>query len=404
MKKLIPDLSKTTFAKVAALSISLTALSSGCDNNLDELDKQVTKSDAAVSMASYPDYLQDFSQVNLVSSVAGNYNAKRVEPTMQNAWGLAFNATGIPWVNATNTGLSFILNPEGEQVIPPVTVPSPTAATGGLPTGMVFNATDDFKLPNGNPARFLFCGIDGLISGWNPGGSVKVVDRSAAAGYKGAAYTGLAKAVNNGANYLYAANFSIGKIDVFDANFKQVKTKYYKDANVPAGYAPFNIRNLRNKLYVLYAKKDANGRPEKGKGKGYVTIFNPDGSLFRRFIVNGALNAPWGIARAPKGFFKNDSQYNKLKDAILVGNFGDGYINVYTAEGKYVGPLLAKGKPLAIDGLWEISFPPRTATNVDLTRLYFAAGPNNEKDGLFGYISPKSGSLVASTAPSSDSE
>jgi hypothetical protein len=44
------------------------------------------------------------------------------------------------------------------------------------------------------------------------------------------------------------------------------------------------------------------------------------------------------------------------------------------------------GKPIEIDGLWGISFAPATATTVDPGRLYFAAGPDGEAHGLFGYI------------------
>ncbi|PSR56367.1 TIGR03118 family protein [Adhaeribacter arboris] len=405
MRKLMPNLSKTAVSKIAAFSIAFTVVSSGCDKNLDELDKEVKKSETSLSNATYPDYLKKLSRVNLISSIAGDYKAKRVEPKFQNAWGMAFNAGGNPWVNTTNTGLSFILTAEGEDAIPAVPVPSPTAATGGLPTGIVFNATTDFKLPSGNPARFLFCGLDGIISGWAPGGSVKLVDRSTNNGYKGAVYTGLAKAVAGGKNFLYAANFSINKIDLFDAAFKQGKTTLFKDPYLPAGYAPFNIRNLGNKLYVLYAKKGKDGFPETGKGKGYVSIYEPNGKLIKRFASGGTLNAPWGIARVPKGFFKDDAKYSDLKDAILVGNFGDGYINLYTADGKYVGPLLNHDeKPIQIDGLWEIAFPPRTATNVDLSRLYFSAGINQEKDGLFGYITSKEAALAASSATTAKSE
>ncbi len=142
---------------------------------------------------------------------------------------------------------------------------------------------------------------------------------------------------------------------------------------------------------MLYAKVGEDGRAEKGKGKGYVSVFEPNGTFIKRFASAGNLNAPWGIARVPKGFFDDDPEYDYLKDAILVGNFGDGYINVYTFDGKYVGQLMDDDKkPISIDGLWEIAFPPRTAAaNVDLTRLYYAAGPDEEKNGVFGYITNK---------------
>ena len=81
-----------------------------------------------------------------------------------------------------------------------------------------------------------------------------------------------------------------------------------------------------------------------------------------------------------------DKDKNKLQTAILVGNFGDGHINVYSSDGFFLGQLRAHGKPIEIEGLWALMFPPATATTVDPLRLYFTAGPDEEKAGLFGYI------------------
>jgi hypothetical protein len=71
--------------------------------------------------------------------------------------------------------------------------------------------------------------------------------------------------------------------------------------------------------------------------------------------------------------------------AILIGNFGDGRINAYSEKGKFLGQLKKNGRTLKIEGLWAITFPPSTST-VNPNRLYFAAGPEEETHGLFGYI------------------
>ena len=156
------------------------------------------------------------------------------------------------------------------------------------------------------------------------------------------------------------------------------------DPNLPAGYAPFNIQAVGQQLYVMYAKVDpAEGEEEKGPGLGYVDIYNTDGSFVKRFVSNGQLNAPWGIAWAPAGFFGTDEN---AQPAILIGNFGDGHINAYSPNGNFLGQLRAHGNPIVIEGLWAISFPPATATSINPNRLYFAAGPDDEEDGLFGYI------------------
>ncbi|HEV2831758.1 MAG TPA: TIGR03118 family protein, partial [Hanamia sp.] len=326
-----------------------------------------------------PQLLKDFTQVNLVGN-NDEYNPARVDPLLVNGWGLAFSPTGIAWISAEGTGVSTVYNSEGSQVLPAVSIPSPGGATGGHPTGVVFNGTTDFKLPNGNPARFIFDGVDGVISGWNGGpAAIKVVDNSSTS-----AYTGLAIANDGGNNFLYAANFRAGKIDVFDKDWVEVNTKPFMDPNIPAGYAPFNIQTVGQQLYVTYAKVDpAEGEEEKGPGLGYVDIYNTDGSFVKRFVSNGQLNAPWGIAWAPAGFFGTDE---RAQPAILIGNFGDGHINAYSQDGNFLGQLRAHGNPIVIEGLWAISFPPATATSINSNRLYFAAGPDDEEDGLFGYI------------------
>ncbi len=323
--------------------------------------------------------IKDFKQVNLVAN-NDKYAAARIDPTFINGWGIAFGGTGAAWVSAEGAGYSTIWDKDGNQILAPVTVPSVgDIATGGHPTGQVFNGSADFDLPNGKPARFIFAGDDGVISGWNGGAAaVTAIDDSPS----GASYTGIAIAVVDGQNYLYVANFSAHKIDVYDKNWVEVE-KSFSDPNLPGDYSPFNIQNVGGKLYVMYAKIGSDGDEVKGHGFGIVDIYRPNGSLERRFVTGGALNAPWGVAAAPPAFWGVGSD---VSNAILVGNFGDGKINVYNQSGTYIGPLLSNNKPLEIDGLWGISFPPVTATTINPGWLYFAAGPDNEADGLFGYI------------------
>ncbi len=320
--------------------------------------------------------LKDFVQVNLVGDNTA-YNPAHIDTNLVNAWGIAFPASGPAWVTSFGKGVSTIYNADGTLARPAVTIPSHAAANGGHPTGIVANATTDFKLPNGNPARFIFAQADGMISGWNGGNAaIKMADDSL-----GEVYLGLAMASDGGNNFLYAANFSQGKIDVFDKNMNKVNRRFI-DPYLPHGYVPLNIQNIDGKLFVMY------GQPGTGSDvisprKGFVDIYNPDGRFLKRFISQGQLNAPWGIAKAPAGFLGNRS---KNKDIFLVGNFGDGHINAYDAEGEFEGQLRAHGKPITIERLWGIAFAPATSATVDHNLLFFAAGPDGEKHGLFGYI------------------
>lgn len=336
-----------------------------------------------------PKQLKNFVQVNLVGNNQ-EYNPAHIDPLLLNAWGIAFTATGIAWVNSQGGHVSAVYDREGVVVRPAVNIPSPGGATGGNPTGIVFNGGTDFVLSNGQPARFIFVGVDGILSGWNgaAGNNALLIKNNVGM----SSFTGLALAAFEGNNYLYAADFQAGKIAVWDKNFEAVSFPF-SDPGIPAGYAPFNIQSVGDWLYVLYAKVGPDGRSVAGRGLGYVDIYQTNGVLVKRFASRGALNAPWGVAQASPAFFEdvddeeggNMKTSIKNKNAILVGNFGDGYINVYTDDGHFIGVLRSKGKPIVIEGLWAITFPPATST-IDPNRLYFAAGPDAEADGLFGYI------------------
>jgi uncharacterized protein (TIGR03118 family) len=342
--------------------------------------------------------LKNYDQVNLVAN-NGNYGAAHIDPLQINAWGLAWAPSGIAWVNSQGGHVSALYNGEGIAPRAPVNIPSPAGPATGNPTGIVFNGSADFVISNGQAARFLFVNLDGVLSGWNGAAgdnAILIKDNSATS-----VYTGMAIGVSNGANYIYASDFRAGKIAVWDKDFNPVNMSF-KDPWLPRGYSPFNIQAVGEWLYVMYAKVGPDGRDEKGIGKGIVSIFKTDGSFVNRFATRDLLNSPWGVTQAPKGFFQDPEEDNSDRQGtsfktshrndttlILVGNFGDGKINVYTTRGEFVGQLRSHGRPVAIDGLWAIGFAPATATAIDPNRLYFTAGPAGEADGLFGYLIKK---------------
>jgi uncharacterized protein (TIGR03118 family) len=346
--------------------------------------------------------LRNFEQVDLIADNA-SYSPGLVDPTLKNAWGLAWSPTGIAWVNAQADGLSELYTGAGAIVRPPVLIPSPTDTMGGAPTGIVFNSTKGFLLPNKATAAFIFVGLDGVVSAWNGAAGNKafrIANNSATS-----SYTGLTLAWDNGRNLLYAANFGTGKIDVWDTSWAAVSLPFH-DPAMPAGYAPFNIQAVGSWLYVSYAKVAAGGHDQAGAGLGFVDVFNPDGSFVQRFASRGWLNAPWGVAMAPAGWLNtedmNASDDSKASNSgkgsngsgehqvegpvVLVGNFGDGRINVFSPVGQFLGQLQSHNKTIVINGLWALSFAPSTATSIDPGRLYFTAGPAMETDGIFGYL------------------
>lgn len=346
--------------------------------------------------------LRDFTQVNLVDN-NGEYHATHTDPTLMNAWGLAFSSGGTAWVNSQAGHVSEVYTADGALVParPAVRIPSPTDTMGGLPTGVVFAGGKGFRLSNGGTAAFIFVGVDGVLSGWNGAAgnnAIRMKDLSSTS-----AFTGLAISSWGTNNYIYAADFRGGKILVWDTGFAPVSMPFH-DPGIPSGYSPFNIQAVGTWLFVTYAKVGPDGEDQAGLGNGFVSIFKPDGSFVRRFASRGPLNSPWGVTAAGNNFLEDNDMaegdddmddhggsgkgghhHQDLDSVMLVGNFGDGRINAYSLNGRFLGQLQSHKHTIVIEGLWALSFAPTTST-VDQRRLYFTAGPDDEKDGLFGYL------------------
>jgi uncharacterized protein (TIGR03118 family) len=265
------------------------------------------------------------------------------------------------------------------------------------PTGIVYNigGTGTFDLTPGNNAtssHFLFDTLDGTISGWSSGSSATVMVHNSSA-----IYTGLAMAKDpQGDPLLYAANFGQGTIEVYNQNSQPVTLSgnAFTDSQLPAGYSPFNIQAINNKLYVEYAPVAPILDGLASPGTGAVDVYSSDGVLLQRLIPQGQaqLNEPWAVAMAPANFgsFSND---------LLVGNFGNGQINAFDPHnGRFVGVLKdASGQPIAIPHLWGLEFDNGGAAGPTNT-LYFTAGltshlaPGNAPfHGQFGSLTVAAG-------------
>jgi uncharacterized protein (TIGR03118 family) len=313
-----------------------------------------------------------YKKRNLVSDIDGV--ARITDANLVNPWGLAFGPATPAWVADNGTDVSTLYSGGVRKSIP-VTLPLVVGIPGGAPTGVVFNATPGFKV-NGAAAHFIFDSEAGTITAWNAG--TQAVTEATT---PGAIYKGLAIASKGSATMLYAANFHAGTIDVFNDSFAPVTVPGgFADPNLPAGFAPFNIQEIAGRLVVAYARQDADAEDEvAGAGLGFVDVFDTSGHLLRRLVSQGALNAPWGLAVAPRHFgpFSGD---------LLVGNFGDGAINAYDPRtGAFRGTLQNKdGNQIKINGLWALRFgngvigTPQT--------LLFTAGIGDEDHGLFGEI------------------
>jgi uncharacterized protein (TIGR03118 family) len=320
--------------------------------------------------------------------------ATHQDTKLLNAWGIVASPS-LLWVADNHSGFATVYSAVGNPSKGTINVPAPGGGAGA-PTGLVLNNTASFVITNGSkhgPSTYLAATEDGTIVAWNQAvtgsNAVIVINRTSV----DANYKGLAIALDtNGAAHIYAADFHHQMVDQFDGHFNYEQS--FTDADLPDDFAPFNIRAIRGRLFVTYAKKenpDADD-DEKGPGNGYVDIFDTDGTLLRAFASQGVLNSPWGMAIAPKNF-------GKFSHALLVGNFGDGKINAFDLlTGKLLGHFTDDhGNDLVIDGLWALTFEKDEVldqeSNFSAQRLYFTAGPNGEADGLLGILRPVSPSF-----------
>ncbi|MBB5330607.1 TIGR03118 family protein [Tunturiibacter gelidoferens] len=356
---------------------------------------------------------QNYTQVNLVANAAGI--APVTDPTLINPWGLSRSSNSPWWVSDNGSGLSTLYNGAGAKQSLIVTIPKadPNSKTfpTGTPTGTIFNGAQTDFLISGKPATFLFATLDGTISAWNaavavaPGAAppstnavvaVKTTD--------GSVYTGLTSAFVGGKPFLYAANSSKGRVDVYDNNFAPVTlprekgaTPAFVDSQLPPNYNPFNVQTVGNDVVVTYALIPP-GQPREtdGPGLGYVDVYSSTGVLILRLEHGDWLNAPWGVALAPQDFGLSSHK-------LLIGQFAgggttenSGTIAIYDlVSGQFEGQIRnSVGTVLAINGLWALS-PANSvapgsydAAGSPGAEIYFTAGPNQGTGGLFGYLKP----------------
>ncbi|HEY4051661.1 MAG TPA: TIGR03118 family protein [Acidobacteriaceae bacterium] len=369
-------------------------------------------------------HAQHYNQTNLVGSSPGI--APVTDPLLVDDWGLARASNKSWWANDNDTGVSTLYNGAGAKNPLVVTIPpvDPQKSTKGSPTGIISSgSTTDFLIGSGQAAQFVFATHDGGIAAWNP--NVAISQGASAPSTNavlvvkntdGSAYTGLTSGVINGKTFLYAANFTKERIDIFDSAFHRVdlsensdnqfgfddlrnirQNQPFIDNELPAHYSPFNVQAIGPNIVVAFGLHvDGQNIAQGGPGLGFVDIFSSSGQLLTRLEHNDNENAPWGITLAPLdfGLFSHD---------LLIGQFGGGVIAAYDiATGKFEGLLQdPSGKPIVIPGVWALSPGNITPDNLDpagspAAEVYFSARNNGK--GLFGRLTAVSAELVEGSA------
>jgi uncharacterized protein (TIGR03118 family) len=257
-------------------------------------------------------FAQHYTQTDLVSNTSGV--APVTDPQLVNPWGLSRSSSSPWWISDNATGLSTLYNGAGGKQSLVVTIPQADPNNKntplGTPTGTIANSSPtDFLLAPGKPAAFLFSTIDGTIAGWNP--TVAVAQGAAPPSTQavtvvktsdGSSYTGLTSAFIDGKRFLYAANFTKGRVDVYDNAFHPVDPSKqhfnqdsadhdngqsaenpFVDEKLPRFYVPFNVQAIGNDIVVTYVLHEDGSRFETdGPGLGFVDIYTSSGRLLQQ--------------------------------------------------------------------------------------------------------------------------
>jgi uncharacterized protein (TIGR03118 family) len=384
---------------------------------------------------------QHFNQQQLVLTSAPSPTPTPppfIDSNLQNAWGMAsgYNpATATKpfgpsdwWVSDENNGVTTLYNGLGQlptDVIQAFAIPACSGSGLGSPTGQVFSGSlTEFAIPqlSNLPARFIFAGLDGSISAWNPGtgttenGNIFLEVKNCTT----AKYTGITIIVNGGKQFLLAANFKTGNIDCFDTTFAACTfttgstsslsftsapdgtfpSDAFADATLTADanttVVPFNVQAIGELVYVTYAEKNGSGGLVTGANTGFVDVYTVQGKLLRQY--GKVFDAPWGVAQA--GVF-----FGKFSHALLIGNHGDGTVNAFVPQtGRSLGKMLTADTTtstnLVIPGLFALQFgndaaftiatPPAKGSGPGIN-LFFTASNNSgltSKTGVVGTITP----------------
>lgn len=310
---------------------------------------------------------------NIVSNLPAN--AKHQDTLLVNSWGITIQNKNI-WIADNGTGYLTSYSLDGKKLQSVTVSVGENEVPNAAPTGLVNNFSQDFKISNGSilvPSILLTATENGTVNAYNP--FVDFSHANVVIDNPSSVYKGLALAPNR----LFLADFGNNKVQVYDGNFQPVLFSSFgfipfNDPTIPADYSVFNVVNINDRIFVLYAKRSTEDPNDDAAGIGFGIIneFTVGGVLVRRFTSNGVLNAPWALTKAP-------SHFGLPSDTLIIGNFGDGKINAFSFSGRFLKTLSYENKQnIVLEGLWGL-VPYKH-------KLYFASGPEDESNGLVGKI------------------
>lgn len=361
-----------------------------------------------------------YKQTNLVANSAA-YAPLILDPKLINAWGIAIRPAGAGghfWVTGSDISFEYVGDVNGKPLyvddLKTVGLPA-SGENAGAANGVVFNGSQHFSITQAHSngaitaaAKFIFVSDNGVISAWTerkradggfdrPLDAVTVVDY----GSQGSSFFGLA--INPSEDQLFVVDFGpnpIPTLRIFNAQFKEeaLGNRFANPFVSASGFkigdlVPFNVQTITygNKTSVFIAYVNTMEDPDHkgqllpavesaGRGRGRLVEYSTTGQLIAVWDDKGVLNAPWAVVAAPANF-------GAFSNQILVSNFSDGTIVGFDTTRRQATQYMrdGQGNIIKIQGLWNLLFGNGQSLG-DSNALYFAAGPADETDGLFGSL------------------
>lgn len=363
---LTPNLADPVFPHVkpvAVYNLSYNERNPNCDKYAYTYYNQVPYQDPTVAL--------NMIVIKLTSNIP---EARYIDPNLIIPWGIIV-INDIIWVCDSDNGLITNYDLLGRPL--PVSINVFNIFRNiGHPTGIAFNSNlDIFPIHNGSTTKsctFLIATRNGTINGYNfmldPGNSFIVINKF----NENAVYTGIAVVEQ----LIYATDFYNKRIDVFNGIFEQIQMTFideYSGDPIPDTFSPYNIVCIDNVLFVSYALQNPidNQFELSGTGNGFISIFNLNGRFIKRFVSRGVLDTPWAIIEAP-------TYFGYPEGSIIIGNHGNGNINVFTKDGYNLGTLNdGSNNTIYIEGLRGLAINPIYNRVLYWTSSYFSVFENS---------------------------
>lgn len=361
-----------------------------------------------------------YKQTNLVANSA-KYAPQIVEPGLVDAWGIAIRPAGAGghfWVTGMDTSFEYVGDVGGKPLVvddlKTVALPA-SGENGGAANGVVFNGGRQFVITQDHPAgaitaeaKFIFVSDNGVLSAWTErkradGGFDRPAEALAMVDYgeQGSAFFGVA--MSPAQDKLFVVDFGANPLPtmrIFNTAFEEeALAGRFANPFVGSGgfkvgdLVPFNVQTVtyagKTSVFVAYVNTQADpdhpgqllaAEESSGRGRGRLVEFTPSGQQVAIWDDRGVLNGPWGVVVAPANF-------GPFSNQLLVSNFSDGTIVGFDTTSRRATEYLrdSTGAVVKIQGLWNLLFGNGSSLG-DTNALYFAAGPADETDGLFGSL------------------